>query len=158
MKTEVKTQTIYISDDGKEFTTEKECLAYEKATLSRLKNISYFTVRHGPDLTEGRGLYGLTFIAVETTDHLAYEYATNYCISKYGSCIAYVQGVVPTINWVLATCSEDVWKARKERYAKVGDYSYKSNEVFLSYGEKIDGFPNPQSVDTCPVVIKNVNI
>lgn len=53
MKT--KNSTIYIAEDGKEFTDEKSCLDYEKKFNEELAKATYWHVVHGPDLTEGRG-------------------------------------------------------------------------------------------------------
>lgn len=148
MKQETRTQDLWVSEDGREFLTKDECEKYEKETLGRFKNIKYFRVYHSPDLTEGRGMYGLTFIAVETQwgGYCAEPFAMDWCFKTFGKCVAYVQGCSPTDNWRLSECTEEDWKNRKSRKAQVGDYKYDSKEVFLSNGTAIEGFPEPESL------------
>jgi hypothetical protein len=48
MKEEQKLLTVYIADDGTEFTDRKNCEAYEL----QCSKIRYFCVHHTPDLTQ----------------------------------------------------------------------------------------------------------
>ena len=137
----VKQVETFIAKDGKEFLTEKECIAYENKQETIYKNIKYFRAYSNPDLTEGRGLYGNLFIAVLCTNYLHQERALKYMIDKFKTPIAYVQGVAPIKNFSVPSeiTKEDYEKAQA---GKVGDYYNKSEKIFISETE-LEDFPSP---------------
>lgn len=57
-------QPVFISDDGREFTSEKDCKDWEEHYRKLKKNLAYFSVNHSPDLTEGRGMQRTTLYGV----------------------------------------------------------------------------------------------
>lgn len=60
MKEIEKTITIYVSDDGKEFTNKANCELYEKEN----KHIRWFRVMHTPDLNETGNLLCASYFVV----------------------------------------------------------------------------------------------
>ena len=76
-------QNVYISEDGKTFTSEEECIAHEKRvaeTQRRLEKLQVHTVRHTFDSTEGRGYYGTTHILTDQDLPLVIQ----YCLDRWG--------------------------------------------------------------------------
>lgn len=57
-------QPVFISDDGREFTSKKDCEDWEKHYSELMKNLAYFSVLHSNELTEGRGFQAQTLYAV----------------------------------------------------------------------------------------------
>ncbi len=138
-----KEVTIFKVGD-KEFLTEKEAVDYEKNVISRLEDISYFIVRHSPDLTEGRGLYRSTYVAVESK-YSAQEYLKLFCERIFGSQVAWVMGTTITKNYEILTCTKEKYESYKSANTGIGSRNYKVNQIFLSspFGGGVDGFPEP---------------
>lgn len=90
MKT--KTQEIYVADDGKEFTTAVECEKYEAMLKEETKTTSYWRVVYKPDLTEGRGFYGLMYVKIsKIAPHEDPKvWLMDYCFRTIGRPIAFV--------------------------------------------------------------------
>jgi hypothetical protein len=61
MKEITKTTTVFITDDGTEFFSEKDAKAHEKET----KDTRYFSVAFNFDCTEGRCYNSITYFAVK---------------------------------------------------------------------------------------------
>ena len=57
-------QPVFISDDGREFTSEQDCKEWEAHYSKLKKNLAFFRVNHSPDLTEGRGMQRTTLYGV----------------------------------------------------------------------------------------------
>ena len=57
-------QPVFISEDGREFTSEKDCRDWEAHYSNLKRNLSYYRVNHSPDLTEGRGMRCTTLFGV----------------------------------------------------------------------------------------------
>jgi len=136
MKT--KNQKIYISDDGKEFVSAVECEKYEAQLKEDEKTTSYWKIVNSPDLTEGRGHYGLIFVKVKVGQYDDPQlFLSDYCYRKFGRPIAFVQGCSSITNWV-------IYKIDKEKYLtggqiKVGDYSYDGKKLSLYLGNGESG-------------------
>lgn len=101
MKKQSITTDVYISEDGKEFLTEKECLNHE----DKMKSILHFKVSAYPDTTEGRmGPKHVGCIAVCAQRHHE-MFAEFACFSIFGNRVTFVQGtfgsnaIMP--NWKL---------------------------------------------------------
>lgn len=96
-------QTItYISEDGKEFISKKECEAHEK----KLASMQLWSVTYSPDCCEGRGYHKRTYIRTEEAHQNG---VMDFCYRKFGSMSAYVQGVrsgyIP--SWSLTRLKSD---------------------------------------------------
>jgi hypothetical protein len=140
--TATKQVTIYTAKDGKEFMDEDSCRQYE---LELSRKFHYFHVVHSPDLCEGRGYYGLTFVAVECDEYMAVSYVNDWCFKKFGSPVAYAQGVSPMPNWTVhrSTCND---YTATSRHIRVGDYKYPAEHVLLSNGGTMPGYPEPEKL------------
>lgn len=137
MKT--KNSTIYIAEDGKEFTDLISCLNYEKKVSEELIKTTYWHVIHGPDLTEGRGYYGLTYIKVVKSSYPeTKDFVEDFCYRTYGRKIAFVQGCSPMVNWVLSESNREKF-LKKDSSISVGDYRYPAKHLKLVYGDREDG-------------------
>lgn len=80
----ITSATIFKAFDGKVFTSEKECMEYERKRKDYLNKLSFFEVRHTPDLTETGWFFKGSLIAVYSDKGLQYEIAFNYCIKRFG--------------------------------------------------------------------------
>ena len=137
MKT--KNSTIYIAEDGKEFTDEKSCLDYEKKVADELENTTFWEVVHQPDLTEGRGYYGLTYLKVKKSSYpKTKDFVEDFCYRTYGRKITFVQGCSPMVNWTLSESSREKF-FKKNKSISVGDYSYPAKHLDLVRGDREDG-------------------
>jgi hypothetical protein len=77
------------STDGKIFDTESQCVLHE----SQMKDVAWFEVFAGPDLTEGRhGPKSRGYIAVHAKSSHS-MFAEHWCYKEYGSAVAFCQGV-----------------------------------------------------------------
>ena len=139
MKTE--TLTMFITEDGVKHDTEEAAKKHEDEVISRRKQLKWFRVAHNPDLTEGRGWYGCTTIAVECLYGPAEEFARDWCYRAFGSHVAYVQGCSAMFNWKLRELTEEPNPLVSS--ARVGDYEHAGNIIFLSDGAKMKGLPDP---------------
>ena len=146
---------VYIAEDDKSFDTIEACQKYNESlnlTNKRLSNIRCYMVSHSPDLTEGRGWYGVTYIAIECAyDH---EYwLRDYCYNNFGNAVQMVQGRAPIIGWDYKSITIEDYEYAKGK-AKVGDYDYQAKKVFLSNaGELIINnmvpFPEAKPLTAC---------
>lgn len=114
--TELTTQ--YVAEDGTRFGTKAACEAYE----AELKSYSYFRVIHSPDLTEGRGWYGLTVLKVKAVQNGDEALVQDWCYKTFGGRAAFVQGVSYTENWRIYAANANQWK--DPPHISVGDYKY----------------------------------
>lgn len=131
-----KKVTVYEAFDGKIFTDEKECTKYEETEKKRVERIRYYKVIHNPDLTEGRGHYGLTLIECEIFNKWCeFELINDWCYRTFKRPIAYVQGCSPIFNWKLHQIAKSEFDNKNARIM-VGDYSYEAKRIYLIEGEK----------------------
>jgi len=141
----VTTQTTYTANDGKMFTDEKACLAYEAALAAIEKNVTYHRVLHKPDTTEGRGWYGCTYLKVYGPQggYCLEELLHDYCFRTFGRPVQFVMGVAPIAGWILSTdtITKEDWIAARDghRETRVGDYSYEATTAVLRMGAKETG-------------------
>lgn len=148
---------MFIAKDGKAFDT---CIDAEKHNddleiiKSRLKCIKFYKIKHDPDLTEGRGHYGLTFVALEVDDWRWEEWLCDFCFTQYGNAIQFVQGSAPVIGWSFEEITKEKFDQAEFEKTWVGDYSYASKVLFLSHRYDLDGFPEAKSLKYCHERIK----
>ena len=136
MKT--KTQKIYIADDGKEFTTQIECENYEAKLKEEEKTTSYWKIVNLPDLTEGRGHYGLIYVKVRVGQYDSPKLMLeDFCYRTFGRPVAFIQGCSPIENWYIQQIDKAKWLEGGE--IKVGDYLYKSKTITLKMGAREEG-------------------
>ena len=132
------TQKVYIAEDGKEFTTEFACKAYEAQLKADEKDNTYWKIIYQPDLTEGRGHYGLFFVRVKKCEHIrARVMLEDYCYRILGRPVAFVQGCAAIENWRIFESNREAYVAGGK--IKVGDYSYDGERIELALGEKESG-------------------
>ena len=98
MKT--KQATVYVADDGREFTVEADCKKYEERKRRDKEEASYFTISHGPDLTSGQGLRHILYIKVPFR-YCQECLVEDWAHERLGRRTAFVQGSCPTPNWVV---------------------------------------------------------
>lgn len=89
MRVESRTVNMYIADDGKEFTSEKDCDDYEK----KIKDMRYFLITCEPDLTEGRGYYK-QFIVKCNFGNDSMLIVQEYCRATFGRCYDFIMGCI----------------------------------------------------------------
>lgn len=133
MKKIVKEMKLYIVGD-KEFLSEKEASEYKKQIEKELTH-TFFKITHDPDLTEGRGYYKSTIIAVPE-NYAEYETALNYCVKQFGMPLEFVQGVSPMPNWIIKSYNfktmEDLLSFKDSKiYEGVGDYLTKKKKEII---------------------------
>jgi hypothetical protein len=126
----------YVADDGKSFSTEAECLAYEEAERKRLANITYWKIYSGFDCTEGRGFGSGTLVQLSFKD-MAKEYMLDYCFKRLGSPVCYVQGVSPARNWTLTEITKEEFDAGMDVY--IGSSKRAAGKIKLSISQKNNG-------------------
>ncbi|HHT96332.1 MAG TPA: hypothetical protein GXZ90_00330 [Clostridiales bacterium] len=124
MKEIIKEVKMYVVGD-KEFLSEKEASEYKKQIEEELTH-TFFRITHEPDLTEGRGYYKTTIIAVPE-NFAEHATALNYCVEQFGEPLAFVQGVSPMPNWIIKSYNfktmEDLLNFKDSNiYEGVGDY------------------------------------
>jgi hypothetical protein len=92
MKQELK--TVYITEDGKRFFSESEAKQHEQL----MSNTKAYVVCYSPDLNEtgNLGKIGYIICSAKWSNDLWVE---DYLYNKFGSRIAFVQGVSPTQKW-----------------------------------------------------------
>lgn len=132
------TRKIYEAEDGKVFEDAAACQRYEAEIKEREKRTSYWRVTHKPDLTEGRGYYGCTFLEVYGPEWAQQELVEDYCYRTHGRPVAFVQGVSPMRNWSVAKLTREQF-LKNEPSGRVGDYEHKGDRVQLVMGEREEG-------------------
>ncbi|WP_454751630.1 hypothetical protein [Cupriavidus necator] len=130
------TKTIYKAMDGKIFESKAACEKHEQVIAERAKRTTYWSVTHSPDLTEGRGFYGLTLVECYGPETYNVEMLMrDWCFRIFGRPVAFVQGVSPMPAWSLHKIEAEVfWKGGGE--ARVGDGRYAAKKVHLVIGER----------------------
>lgn len=100
--------------------------------------VSYWVVSHSPDLTETGSAQKLTYIRAEWTGHPMQEHTglvlEDWCFGRFGSKVAYVQGVAPCPGWTLAESTEEAW--REARGIRWGGYMNEATRISLRCGSK----------------------
>lgn len=150
----IETRKVFVSEDGKSFDLEKDCVAHEQCLeiqKRRLDKIKFYSISHTPDLTEGRGYYGLTYLAVED-DYYHSEWALDFCFKNFGSALEFVMGVSPIPNWVLRETTKE--KFLDYRNVSVGPGISKSGtaaSIFLSNKGAYPNFPEPKQLSATGV-------
>jgi hypothetical protein len=135
----VKETKVYIADDGKVFTDEVDCTLYEKKLEEERANTTYWRVMHTPDLTEGRGYYGLTFLKVKKSKYFNTEtLVRDFCYRLLGRPIAFIMGCSLMENWILAESTETDFNKKDSRIF-VGDNSYPAKYMELKLGDREEG-------------------
>jgi len=114
----------FIADDGAEFFSKEECEKYEKIPNT------YFSYIWAPDLNECRGYYKCAVVKVR--GYYNYDIAKvillDYCYEKHGKMIVLAYGS-PMLNFVINDSNIEEFIAGF--HVSCGDYSYKSEQVFL---------------------------
>jgi hypothetical protein len=135
----VKETKVYIADDGKTFTDEVDCILYEKKLEEERANTTYWQVVHTPDLTEGRGYYGLTFLKVKKVKYISMrKLVEDFCYRTLGRPMAFVMGCSLMENWILTESTETDFN-KKDGHISVGDYSYAAKYMKLELGSREEG-------------------
>jgi hypothetical protein len=146
MKTVEKTLKVYITEDGKEFTSESEAVAHEKSQ----KGLKYYTVRYSPDLTEGRMASQRTgLVKISGFFDSEMEIAEFACERAFGGSYAFVQGVFDS-NAIMRNFA--VSKATQEDIAKydtviIVQSRFAKNRLMDEDGiYRLDTFPEKKTV------------
>ena len=134
---------VFVADDGAVFDTQAGCEAYEKEIADRKKRTTYWRVTHKPDLTEGRGYYGVLYLEVYGPMYGAEAWVRDWCHRELGRPLEFVQGCSPMENWILRNIDRDQFF--KPFGSKVGDYEYKPASMRLVVGPKSTGLIQEQT-------------
>lgn len=134
MKTIKKEVEIYVVD-GKKFLDKEQAKSYNDKLNEQLKYV-YYNVAYSPDLTEGRGFYKKTTLAI-MEDYPADAIALQYCVKTFGNPLEFVMGVSPMANWVLTkigkfdTLNELTKMLKQEVSIGIGSYRKKSKRQVI---------------------------
>ena len=124
-------RTVYEAHDGKLFETAAECRKYEELAEQKAKQTTYWAITNRPDLTEGRGWYGLILVeCYGPARHDAEGYMLDYCFNNLGRPIAFVQGASPVRNWMLRPIEREYFD-RADHSTHVGDHAYEAQRIKL---------------------------
>ena len=137
MKKQVK--EIFVADDGKIFESENDCLSHEETARREELMTTYFRVIHSPDLTEGRGHYGLTFLKIKNVNYLPCELAEDFCFRRFGRKVEFTQGCSLIYGWRIKKISKNEFEQDKTGSISVGDYKFPAQVIELKLGEKNAG-------------------
>lgn len=138
MEKKIVEKTVYVADDGEEFSTEKECLNHEELVREVYAKIKYFCVHHSPDLTETGLFQGRTYVAV-FTDYYHKELVYQWAFKKIGAIIG------PSVMGYGFQSHFAVYEIDKKQYddkmgVKWGGVMVKADQILLS-PSPIKGFP-----------------
>lgn len=139
MKKELR--EVYVADDGTVFGSPEDCEAYERELRLREMYTTYWRVIHSPDLTEGRGYYGLTLIECYIPDPGCVPpelWVRDWCFQKFGRPIAFVQGIAPMPSWELRKIGKEEFN-QPNQFIRVGDYKYPAKRIRLVLDRKKKG-------------------
>lgn len=122
---EVK-QLVYISEDGREFTSKKDCEDWEAHYNNLKKNLAYFQVNHSPDLTEGRGMRQTTLFGVvadETSGTKSEILLLHYLVEQH-------KGVL--VKWY-CDAPHSLWQ-----YSRISEVEFDMRQLGVVHGRNID--------------------
>lgn len=139
MKKVTKSIEVFISNDGKEFFSEKECREHDLL----ISNIKYFKSAYNPDLTEGRGYFSEMYMAVNPiSKNIHTAYALKYMVGLCeGDIVKYVQGcehvAMPYFTIPELITQEEYENAKP---GNIGGYRRNKSKILLS-DTPINGYP-----------------
>jgi hypothetical protein len=125
----------YETEDGRVFTDEKEAKKWEETLEQEKATTSYWSITHAPDLTEGRGYYGLTRVKVIRAlwnEHLFKGMLEDWCYKKFGPKVAFIQGVAPMQSWFLSEIDVKEYND-KNATASCGDNRIKATSIVIAF-------------------------
>lgn len=133
MEEVIVTGVRYKATDGTMHDSKAECVQYE----ADLKRVTYWMVRHSPDLTEGRGTQCSTGLKVFTPygESDARMWVDDYCYRTFGRPVAFIQGVSPCPSWTVAPIDKDRYE-RQEKSASTSQYKQEKVEVLRLKGRE----------------------
>lgn len=135
----VETKKVYYADDGTVFDDETACTKYEESVRARAAATTYWTVRHTPDTTEGRGYFGLTYIEayIPVNYPSTQVWIEDWCIKTFGRKLDFVQGVAPMEAWILHPINREKFLHRQD--SSLGSTRIKAEVVNLIIGQRDSG-------------------
>lgn len=134
MKVVTITKVIAVAEDGKEFDSETECIAYEARQKEILKNTTYWRVITSPDLTEGRGWYETRYISIYHELLVHHEMLLqDWLYRNEGRPIAFVQGVELIANYIYRKIDMDEY-FNNRKANNVGDTKGSIEVIALKQG------------------------
>lgn len=141
MKVIERTIHTFVANDGKEFDTEAECLAYEQNILHKIK---YFCVDFDFDLTEGRGWQNNAFLAVvPVRDVDPKDIAIEFALINYG-CGHYLVSGVHGYGAQKTFHVREISKKAYDEHKGIQWTAYKNiPEQLLLSPISIEGYPAP---------------
>lgn len=104
------TTVVYEAEDGKKFTDQGECEAYEKELIRQKRYTQYFEVGSCQDLNEGRGFQVITAFKLTRIDEDLAVLALTEFLAMGRPLIQYVQGVDPVKAFYIQKRDELWWK------------------------------------------------
>ena len=141
MKVIKRTIQTFVANDGKEFQTEAECLAYEQNILHKIK---YFCVDFDFDLTEGRGWQNNAYLAVvPVRDVDPKDIAIEFALINYG-CGHYLVSGVQGYGAQKTFHVREISKKAYDEHKGIQWTAYKNiPEQLLLSPISIEGYPAP---------------
>ena len=152
MEKVLRSTTIYKSEDGREFLTEKECSNYENNVLKKKKNIVHFSYLTDRDLTETGRFYYHNYAAVyiKGYDDCYKDVLMQYLLDGYGRLISEnVQGYGVTSMFSVSQITEEEYFEKKPNIW--GGSIMESKQILLSE-IPIDGYP-----ENIKIISKHIN-
>lgn len=141
MKVIKRTIQTFVANDGKEFQTEAECLAYEQDILHKIK---FYCVDFDFDLTEGRGWTNNAYLAVvPVRDVDPKDIAIEFALINYG-CGHYLVSGVQGYGAQKTFHVREISKKAYDEHKGIQWTAYKNiPEQLLLSPISIEGYPAP---------------
>lgn len=112
-----ETRPVFVTDDGKVFSTEEAALNHEADTRKRQRAFAALRVlriSHGFDSTEGRGYFAKTLLITDDSSAVV----TQWCLDKFGAPLASWCGGSFYEEWICDRCESDTveWAMEHEGF------------------------------------------
>jgi len=107
-----ETVTMYRSDNGNLYQTEQLALSADKDYEKMAKYTTFWLVEHSPDLIQGGGYGGRTFIKAFCDDYAidTLSWMNDYCFKNFGDKIQYIQNAYPIVGWSFVQITQKDWE------------------------------------------------
>ena len=107
----------YQALDGTVFLDKEKCEHYDRD----IRETKLYKLFHNPDLTEGRGYYGLTYVTVKGRPPTCM--LEDWVYENVGARTDFIMGVQPTDAWYLVQVSDPLEHTKSSEGVRGGTYS-----------------------------------
>lgn len=140
MQEKMITKTVYVAQDGKEFSGKEECLKYEKFLEEVLSKIEYFSIFCDLDLTETGEFTREIHVAVYSERYFHKEIAFEWALKRFGYLGVGVQGYGWQPHFSINKISKKQYMSLEVTDFNKRHHNKSQEKIFLS-PKKIEGFP-----------------